>query len=347
MITASVVGASGYAGGELLRILLGHPEVKLGQVTSQHSVGEPVTTHHPNLRGFIDMRYMSIEQIQPCDVLFVCLPNGVSMQFLPQLMPKVGHLIDLGADFRLRALASWEEWYSQPHTQPDLLKDFIYGLPELHRRELAGTRLVANPGCEAIASILALWPAVKHDLIDSCSIIIDAKMSSSQAGRKPTISSHHPERAHCVRSYKMGGHRHTAEVEQELSLCGKITRVSISATAIEMVRGLLVTAYCPLRHGVTEKDVWHAYREEYGNEPFVRLIKMRHGLYRLPEPKILVGTNFIDVGFEMDERSRRLIVIGAIDNLGKGTSGNAVQCMNLLFGFPEKTGLGFPGLHPI
>jgi N-acetyl-gamma-glutamyl-phosphate/LysW-gamma-L-alpha-aminoadipyl-6-phosphate reductase len=347
MITASIIGASGYAGGELLRLLLGHPEVIIQQVTSQRSLGEPVTVHHPNLRGFTDLRYVSIDQVDPCDLLFVSLPNGVSMQFIRQLIPKANRLIDLGADFRLRAVDSWDEWYRQPHICPELLPDFVYGLPELHREELKSATRVANPDCEAVDSILSLWPVVKHDLVDPHSIIIDAKMSSSQAGRRPTEASHHAERANCVRSYQAGGHRHTAEVEQELSLSGKAPKVAISATAIDLVRGLLVTAHCHLHPGVKEKDVWRAYREEYAQESFIRIIKTKQGLYRLPEPKILIGTNFCDIGFEIDDRSQRLVVIGAIDNLGKGTSGNAVQCMNVMFGFPETMGLGFSGLHPV
>ncbi|MEI6309734.1 MAG: N-acetyl-gamma-glutamyl-phosphate reductase [bacterium] len=347
MLTASIVGASGYAGGELLRLLLGHPEVKVSQVTSRRSIGESVTIHHPNLRKLTDLCYVSMDRLEPCDLLFVSLPNGLSMQYIQDLIPRTGRLIDLGADFRIRALPDWEEWYRRPHLHPELLNEFVYGLPELHREELKTARWVANPGCEAADSILSLWPLVKHGLVDPQSIIIDAKMSSSQAGRQPTEASHHAERANCVRSYQASGHRHTAEVEQELSLSGKACRVAISATAVEMVRGLLVTAHCRLSPGVKDKDVWRAYRGEFGEEPFIRIIKTKQGLYRLPEPKILTGTNFCDIGFEIDERFGRLVVIGAIDNLGKGTSGNAVQCMNIMFGFPETMGLGFAGLHPV
>ena len=227
-----------------------------------------------------------------------------------------------------------------------MLKKFVYGIVELHRQEIKKFSYIAGPGCEATVSILSLYPLVKHDLIEG-KIIIDAKMSSSQAGLKSTMSSHHPERAGVVRSYMPSGHRHTAEIIQELSPFAGGLDVAISATALDMVRGLLVTIHTVPRSGVTEKEVWKAYRTEYANEPFIRIVKERQGLYRYPEPKILQGTNFCDIGFEMDTVSRRLAVIGAIDNLVKGTAGQAVQAMNLMYGLPEETGLEFPGLHPI
>lgn len=346
MITASIYGASGYAGGELLRILLTHPEVKIQQATSRQFAGQPVTSVHPNLRKKTDLLFSNPADLKKSNILFVGLPNGESMKLMPNLMKMADKIIDLGADYRLNEKIVFEKWYNQEHANPKYIPQFSYGLAELHRDQIKKTSYVACGGCEATVSILSLYPLLKHNLIED-GIIIDAKMSSSQAGLKPSSSSHHPERAGVVRSYMPSGHRHTAEILQELSPFAKKISVAISATAIDMVRGLLVTIHTVPKKNVTEKDVWKAYRAEYEKEPFIRIIKERQGLYRYPEPKILQGTNYCDIGFEMDKITNRLVVIGAIDNLVKGTAGQAVQAMNIMYGFPETTALEFPGLHPI
>ena len=347
MINISIIGASGYSGGELLRILLAHPEVNVLQVTSNRFTGEPVSLYQPNLRGRTSLTFSSVEKLQNCDVMFVALPNGISMTRMADLVHRAPKIIDLGADFRLRDEKTWQRWYGKAHTAPHLLDKFIYGLPELHRAKIREAGFIAGPGCEAAVTTLCLWPLVKHNLIEEKPIIVDAKMSSSQAGNRVTLSSHHPERTGVVRSYMPTGHRHTAEIEQELQLNGISPQVSISATAIELVRGLLVTIHTFLKNGLNERDIWDAYRTEYGAEPFIRIIKQKTGLYRYPEPKILQGTNFCDIGFEIDKHTGRLVIIGAIDNLMKGTAGNAIQCMNLMSHFPETLGLEFSGLHPI
>ncbi|OGG02664.1 N-acetyl-gamma-glutamyl-phosphate reductase [Candidatus Gottesmanbacteria bacterium RBG_16_37_8] len=347
MITVSVVGGSGYAGGELLRLLLQHPKVKIKEVTSRRYVGESVTLHHPNLRGQTDLYYKNIDKLSSCDVLFISLPNGVSMNYMDKFTKLAKYVIDLGADFRLNSESSWSKWYKTEHQKPDFLNKFVYGVPELHRNEIIKAKLVAGPGCEAIVTILSLFPVVKHKLINLDKIIIDAKMGSSQSGSKGTDSSHHPERSGVVRTYMPSGHRHTAEIEQELSFAGFNPKVSITATAIEMVRGLLVTIHTFLNKYIEEKDIWQAYRTEFAKEPFIRIVKMKSGFYRFPEPKILQGTNYCDIGFEIDKYTNRLVIIGAIDNLTKGTAGNAVQCMNLMCGYDEKLSLEFTGLHPI
>lgn len=343
----SIVGGSGYGGGELLRILLTHPKVKIQQVTSKSFVGEPVALLHPNLRGMTDLEFCSINDLKKCDLLFIALPNGISMGFMNHFRSIAAKIIDLGADFRLDR-KNWEKWYGKPHTAPKLISKFVYGIPEIYRDEIAKANLVAGPGCEAIVSILALRPLIKNRLISNIPVVIDAKMSSSEAGRKEKSSTHHPERTGVVRSYKPTGHRHTAEVEKVLKATGSNSlQILISATAIEMVRGLLITAHPFLNKNITEKDIWQTYRKEYSDKPFIRIVKQHKGLYRYPEPKILQGTNYCEIGFEIDPLSNRLVVIGAIDNLGKGTAGNAVQCMNLMYGFKETLGLEFPGLHPI
>lgn len=342
MITVSIVGGSGYAGGELLRILLSHPFIKIHQVTSRQSANQPVSVIHPNLRKVTDLTFTHPDKLSKCDLLIVALPNCVSMGTMKHYMSFAKKIIDLGADFRLHNQNVFEKWYHKAHESPDLLKKFVYGIAELHRKEIKKSSFIACAGCEATVSILSLYPLVKRGLIKE-NVIIDAKMSSSQTGLDFSLASHHPERAGVVRSYMPTGHRHAAEIEQEL----KGLKVAISATAIDMVRGLLVTIHTIPKKGVTEKDIWTAYREEYQKEPFIRIVKESEGLYRYPEPKILQGTNYCDIGFSIDTHTNRLVVIGAIDNLVKGTAGQAVQAMNIMFGFEETEGLKFPGLHPI
>jgi len=345
MIKASILGGSGYAGGELIRVLLQHPEVELSEVTSRKFAGRPVSTAHPNLRKVSQLIFIHPDSLSACEVLFVALPNGESMHLMPELVKKANKVIDLGADFRLHESEVFQDWYRRPHASPDLLNKFTYGIAELHREEIKKAKYVACGGCEATVSVLALYPLIQANLIDS-EIIVDAKMSSSQGGMSHSPASHHPERAGCVRSYMPTGHRHTAEIVQELGL-GKNLNVAISATALDMVRGLLVTIHTRPHKNITEKDIWRTYRQFYGEEPFIRIVKEQQGIYRFPEPKILQGTNYCDIGFELDERSNRLVVVAAIDNLVKGTAGQAVQAMNLMCGFEEALGLLFPGLHPI
>lgn len=342
MIIVSIIGGSGYAGGELLRILLNHPKVKIHQVTSRQFAGQLVSAVHPNLRKATNLTFIHPDKLSGCDLLFVALPNCVSMGMMKHLSSLSKKIIDLGADFRIHNEAVFKEWYHMKHESPVFLKNFVYGVAELHRKEIKKSSFVACAGCEATVSILSLYPLVKHNLIQE-NVIIDAKMSSSQGGMDFSLASHHPERAGVVRSYMPVGHRHTAEIEQEL----KGLRVAISATAIDMVRGLLVTIHTNPKKGVTEKEVWTAYREEYQREPFIRIVKEPQGIYRYPEPKILQGTNYCDIGFSMDLHTNRLVIIGAIDNLVKGTAGQAVQAMNIMLGFNETEGLKFPGLHPI
>lgn len=347
MIEVSILGGSGYAGGELLRLLLNHPEVKVKQVTSLRFAGQPADLVHPNLRSVCNLIFCKVEDLKPCDLLFVALPNGQSMNMMTNLKKLAKKIIDLGADFRLHDPQVWENYYHSLHAAVQLLPEFIYGVPEIYPERIKKANFVAGPGCEAIVSTLSLFPFIKNGLIKEDLIIIDAKMGSSQSGNKATPSSHHPERAGAVRSYQPVGHRHAAEIEQVLNEFGKNVIVNISATAIEMVRGILVTIHTFLKEDVSEKEIWKALRNEYQEKPFIRTVKEKQGLYRFPEPKILQGTNYCDIGFEKEIRGSRLVIIGAIDNLVKGTAGNAIQCMNLMFGFKETLSLEFPGLHPI
>lgn len=340
MKRVSIVGASGYTGGELLRLLLCHPEVEIGQVTSQRFSGKYVHGVHPNLRGATTLKFSSIEQLEACDILFLAMPHGSAANQIAQYSDLAGSVIDLSADFRLRSPEAYEKWYGHEHPNPAWLDKFVYGLPELHREELSSASYVSGVGCNATAVNLALYPLASRKLIKRA--VIEVKVGSSEGGNQFSLGSHHPERSGAVRSFSPVGHRHQAEMYQALG----DFELHFSATAIEMVRGILCTAHVFLEEELSEKDVWKLYRESYQQEPFVRLVRERKGIHRFPEPKRLAGTNFCDVGFVKDEQSGRFVIISALDNLMKGAAGSAVQSMNLMQGWPEKTSLEFLGLHP-
>jgi N-acetyl-gamma-glutamyl-phosphate/LysW-gamma-L-alpha-aminoadipyl-6-phosphate reductase len=337
----SIVGASGYGGGELLRLLLDHPNVEVHQVTSERNAGKPVTRVHPNLRKRTSLAFCGVNDLEKVDLLFVALPHTHSMGKFGELSGLAERIVDLSADFRLKDPAVYLKWYGTEHLHPARLPEFVYGNVELHREEMKKARYISGAGCNATAAILPLWPLFKLGLVDTAlPVVAEAKCGSSEGGNAVSEASHHPERSGCVRSYKPTGHRHIAEMEQELG-----HKVYFSATSIEMVRGILVTAHLFVKPGTTEKDVWKTYRQVYGQEPFIRIVKESQGLYRFPEPKILAGTNYCDIGFELEES--RLVVVSAIDNLMKGAAGQAVHAMNVMCGFEETAGLTFAGLHPI
>jgi len=340
----SVAGGSGYAGGELLRLLIGHPEVHLGQVTAESAVGEFVHTVHPNLRGRIRQKFVPIAELEPCDLLFLALPHGMAMQRIEEYAKLAPRLIDLSADFRLRRAEDYPRWYEHEHAAPEWLRRFVYGIPELHREEIRRSNYATGAGCNATATILGLKPLYQQGLVEWT--VVEVKVGSSEGGNSPTLASHHPERSGSLRSFAPTGHRHMAEIQQELAFQG-MPEVHFSATAVEMVRGILMTAHCFTRGRLGERDLWRLYRDAYGEEPFVRLVRERKGVYRYPEPKLLAGSNYCDVGFEVDPNANRVVVISAIDNLMKGAAGNAVQAMNVMCGLPETMGLEFTGLHPI
>lgn len=347
-LSASIVGASGYTGGELLRLLLAHPSFDVRQVTSERLDGQFVHFTHPNLRRHTPLKFVRSEALEKVDMLFLCLPHGSAMKRIDQFAALADRIVDLSADFRLRRREDYVRWYGEPHSNARWLEKFVYGLPELHRAELANARFVSGVGCNATATTLAVWPLAVAGLIDTArGIICEVKVGSSEGGAAASDASHHPERAGAMRSFAPTGHRHTAEVQQALRLCGMELDVHLSATAVDNVRGVLATAHVFLKSATAERDVWKAYRDAYGAEPFVRLVKERAGLYRYPEPKILSGSNYADVGFELDAATGRLVAMCAIDNLMKGAAGSALQCANVMMGWDETTGLDFPGLHPI
>ncbi|NKC13674.1 MAG: N-acetyl-gamma-glutamyl-phosphate reductase [Gammaproteobacteria bacterium] len=341
VIKVAITGGSGYTGGELVRLLHFHPKVEITQITSQRLAGKFVHNAHPNLRQVSRHKFCTLSELAPCDLLFLCLPHGRAMDSIDAFRTLAPKIIDLSGDFRLRNPSDYDKWYGRAHPRPELLTEFVYGIPELHRARMARADLVTGAGCNATATILALRPLVQAKLVDS--VVVEVKAGSSEGGNASSDASHHPERSGVVRSYKPTGHRHVAEMQQALDGIP----IHFSATAIEMVRGILATCHVFLREDVDEKALWKLYRQAYGDEPFIRIVKERSGIHRYPEPKLLAGTNYCDIGFERDPHSNRLVVLSAIDNLMKGAGGQGVQALNAMHGWDERTGLEFPGLHPI
>ena len=339
MIRVSIAGASGYAGGELLRLLLAHPDAEVHRITSERLAGKYAHRAHPNLRAATRLRFHALDELTECDVLFLCLPHGESSRRFDRLRRTAPRIIDLGADFRLNDPTEYERFHGRPHPLPGLLDRFVYGIAELNRDALRTAHLVACAGCNATASILALRPLYLAGAADSA--VIEVKVGSSEAGNRSTPGSHHPERSGAIRSYKPTGHRHQAEIQAVLG-----APVHFSATSVEMVRGVLATCHVFLNRDLDDKDLWRIYRSAYASEPFVRIVKERTGIHRYPDPNLLAGSNFCDVGFERDPLARRVVAMSAIDNLMKGAAGQAVQAFNVMHGLPETRGLGFAGLHP-
>ncbi|MGA1822017.1 MAG: N-acetyl-gamma-glutamyl-phosphate reductase [Thermoplasmatota archaeon] len=338
MINVGILGGSGYTGGELIRLLSVRDDVEITQVTSNSNLGLNIHQVHPNLRGFSDMRFTSEDELGSFDVLFTCLPHGKVQSRMSDLLKRADKVIDLSADFRLNDQDLYTKWYGDRHRSPDLLGSFVYGLPELHRKELSESTRAAGPGCIATASILGLYPFREI----AGRVIIDAKIGSSASGKESSPSTHHPVRNGVIRPYAPISHRHQAEILQETG-----REVSMTVHAVEMVRGISSTIHVELKEDLNERDVWKMLRDSYGNEPFIRIISGKKGLFRYPEPKLVAGTNFCDIGFELDNEGDRLVIFSAIDNLVKGAAGSAVQSMNIMMGIEETKGLRYPGLHPV
>jgi len=349
-VRIGIIGGSGYTGGELLRILATHPSVEVSYVTSREYSGKPLTSIHPHLRGFfpnLKFSEVSVEAaVNKCDFVFVNTPHGVSVTLTPQLLENGLKVLDLSADFRLRNAEEYVKWYGMEHPRKDLLEKTVYGLPELHREEIRRASFVACPGCNSTAALISLIPAVEAKLVNLDYIAVDVKVGSSEAGIKPSLGTHHPERANVMRPYDADGHRHVAEVEQELSLiAGRHVRVVLVPHAVGAVRGALATSHVWLTdEKIDETWIWRVYSHRYGKEPFVRIV--RGAPFKYPDPKYVLGSNFADVGFAVERRLGRAALFTAIDNLVKGAAGQAVQCMNLMLGFDETAGLRHPPLRP-
>ncbi len=343
MVRVAIAGASGYVGGELLRLLLPHPQVEVVQATSERLAGQFVHAAHPNLRGHTTLRFSPLAALEPCDLLILALPHGAAARAIDRWAVLAERIVDCSADFRLRDAEAYRRWYGDDHPAPGWLDQFVYGLPEISRDALRAARYVSGVGCNATAVNLALLPLVRSGLLDPARpVIAEVKVGSSEGGNEASSASHHPERSGVVRSYAPVGHRHTAEIRQATGL----EEVHLSITAVELVRGALATCHAFLRSPVDERTLWKAYRATYNAEPFVRVVHERGGAYRHPEPKVLAGTNYADVGWAVDEETGRIVALCAIDNLGKGAAGSAVQCINIMYGWEERLGLEFWGLHP-
>lgn len=345
MIKAGIIGATGYAGSELVRILTSHPQVELVSLTSQSYAGKSYSDVYESYRH-IPSYICEEEDIEKlaelCDVIFMALPHGVASKKVTDAILSKCRIIDLGADFRLQDIDTYERWYTT-HYAKDILPEAVYGLCEINRDKIKGKRIVANPGCYTTCSILSMYPLVKEGMVDLSSIIIDAKSGATGAGRSLALSNHYCELNESVKAYKVASHRHTPEIEEQLSYAaGEDIVINFTPHLIPMDRGILATCYAKLKDNYTYGDIRKAYEKHYGNEYFIRLTK--EGAF--PETKWVKGSNFVDMGFAVDRRTNRVIVIGVLDNLFKGAAGQAVQNMNILFGFEEKEGIDCVPIFP-
>lgn len=339
----SVIGATGYAGAELLAILYKHPEVEVAHITSESHTGEKISDLYPHFFNIYDMTLESMEDIEKIaddsDAVFIALPHGHAMNVGKKI--KNTKIIDLGADYRFNDTNVYEKWYNVTHTHKDAER--VYGLAEIYREDIKNAKIVGNAGCFTTASILALAPLVKEHLVDTKTIIIDAKSGVSGAGRSAKQANLLPELYDNFKAYNVAHHRHTPEIEQALSdISGENIMVNFTPHLVPMSRGILATSYANLLPNVTEKEVSEAFNNLYGNEYFVRLL----GLNAYPTTKAVRGSNYIDIAWHIDERTGRVIVLSAIDNLVKGAAGQAVQNFNIMFGLDEKTGLEVAPMYP-
>lgn len=329
-----IIGGTGYTGGELARILVGHPNVEITSMTSRQSAGEKVGDVHSHLKGLIDISFTN-EISDDLDVVFVATPHGVSMSVVPGLIASGTKCIDLSGDYRMHDAAKFEKWYGKKHTDAENVSKSVYGLPELFRDKIKGADLVANPGCYATAAILACAPLVSKGLVEK-EVNIDAKSGTSGAGMAPSPRTHHPTCGASIIPYGVGVHRHTPEIEEILSrYSGNEIDLLFAPHLVPIVRGILVDCYMKLKKDMSSDEIAEVYRKQYAGEYFVS--------YREhPSIRDVVCSNFAQVGFI--DHGRRVVSYGVIDNLVKGASGQAVQCMNLMMGFDEKEGIALPGM---
>ncbi|GAY24926.1 N-acetyl-gamma-glutamyl-phosphate reductase [Desulfurococcaceae archaeon AG1] len=349
MVRVCVVGGSGYTGGELLRYLSMHREAEVKYVTSREYAGKPIHFAHPNLKGFykgLRFENLSVDKILGlCDAVFFSTPLEVSLEYIPKVVESGVKVIDLSPAFRLKDPDLFKAYYEIEHKAPDLARRAVYGLPEIHiyREALRGASLIASPGCNATAAIISIYPLAYTKKI-SYPVVIDVKAGSSEAGAKPTPWDHHPERASSTRPYSPKGHRHVAEVLQLLREFGESDdRVSLIPHAVPIVRGVLSSTH--LYIDIDEQELVKIYVERYAGSPFIRILWGSPTPY--PDPKNLVGTNIADIGFAVEERARRVSIFVALDNLGKGAAGQALQAFNISLGIDEREGLWIPPTRPV
>ncbi len=346
MIKVAVVGASGYAGQELIRLLYQHPNVDVSTITSRSNINERYDNSYGNYLKISDLIFSEndMEKLsEEVDVIFLALPHGVASNVVTQEILNKVKVIDLGADFRIRDVDVYESWYTK-HGSVPLLEKAVYGLCELNREEIVNTNIIANPGCYTTCSILSLAPLMDKSYVDKKSIVIDAKSGVTGAGRGLDLSTHYTEANESIKAYKVASHRHTPEIEEQLSkIAGEGIRLLFTPHLVPMNRGILATSYVRLKEEKSIDEIYSIYEEFYKDEYFVRLLPKGKN----PETRWVKGSNYCDIGLNIDSRTNTIIIIGAIDNLVKGAAGQAVQNMNLLFGWEEKTGLDYVPLFPI
>lgn len=339
-IKVSIVGASGYTGGELLRILDKHPDVEIIGAYGKTSAGNKVSELHPQLASLMDLTVKEVnlrEMGKSSDLVFTATPHGTAMNFVPDILENGAKVVDLSADYRLN-VHTYEEYY-QKHESPDL--EAVYGLPEIYREEIKKANLVANPGCYPTSAILALAPLLKYKMIETDPIVVDSKSGSSGAGAKPSDRLHHPTCTENLRPYNVTAHRHSPEIKEEVEkLSDKDTNLCFTPHLVPMIRGILTTLHVFGKDETEGEDIFKSYREFYRDEPFIRILE------RLPQTNAVRGSNFCDIGLRTSQESGRIVVISAIDNLVKGASGQAIQNMNIMFGFDERKGLKDIPLRP-
>jgi len=342
MIKVGIIGATGYTGSELLRLLVKHPQVEVHVVTSRTEQGKFVTSLFPNLRGYIDHEFSAPDTVglEECDIVFFATPHGTAMNQVSSLLEKRIKIIDLSADFRLKDAALWTKWYGQSHTAVELLEQAVYGLPELNRKAIVTASLVANPGCYPTAVILSLIPLLEAGIIDTQSIIADAKSGISGAGRKASINHLYTETSESFKAYSVSGHRHLPEICQALdTLIGEPAGLTFVPHLVPMIRGIHATVYVQLQ---SDTEIQKLYEDRYHNEPFIDV--MPAGSH--PETRAVRGSNVCRLAVHMPQKGNTAVILSVIDNLVKGAAGQAIQNMNLMCGLDESTGLDFPALSP-
>ena len=347
MIKIGIVGASGYSGSELLRFLVGHPrKLQIALCTSETYAGQSIESVLPSLRGFLSSKFepLDLDSLNKrVDVVVLAVPHKVAMSFVPKILAQGLRVVDFSADYRLGDADTYKTWYHSEHTSAELMPQAIYGLPERYREQIRTAQLVANPGCYPTSAVLAAMPLVAQDAVELDSIIVDSKSGISGAGPKPSENTHYPNRESNVVAYNIGVHRHTPEIEQALTAVASVpVYVTFTPHLVPMTRGILSTVYMRLTEEMSTEKVLELYAEFYENEPFVRVLP----LSTYPQTKSVLGSNYCDVGLEVDTRTRRVVAMAAIDNLGKGAAGAVVQNLNLMFGFCETDGLKVPGMMP-
>lgn len=346
MIKAGIIGATGYAGAELVRLLLGHKEVEIKWYGSRSYVDQAYASVYQNMFQLVDEKCLddNMEAMaDQVDVIFTATPQGLCASLVNENILNKVKIIDLSADFRIKDVNVYEKWYGIEHKAPQYIEEAVYGLCEVNREKIKQARLIANPGCYPTCSFLSIYPCVKEGLIDPNTIIIDAKSGTSGAGRGAKVDNLFCEVNENIKAYGVAGHRHTPEIEEQLSYAaGEPVLINFTPHLVPMQRGILVTAYASLKKDVTYEEVKAVYDKYYDKEYFVRVLNKDV----CPQTRWVEGSNFVDVNFKVDPRTKRIIMMGAMDNLVKGAAGQAVQNMNLLFGLDEKTGLQMAPLFP-